>query len=605
MYLVRPSVAVYLFAAESAENALQAKGITAPCLAALNSSIACDEQLFIYTSVPDEIEWLQQNLTTLCSSTCTTSMRTWQSSVNSACSGQAMRHAGQIMEPKMLPMIYNYGQELVCLKSSSNQWCFLENQEWEGQDIRKYPTDYCETRNPEYDGDECFEDDFLQTAIEPEDERLTNLYSKEVICSDCFVKIMHKRISSPLLITSRFSDYLVEQFHDMESVCSTSVALTTATRTYYSGPATPTTTSASAPPATTTCAGQLVQPAGQSCHELAMDYKVPEGAITIAANSHSCNFDQPVCLPEPCELDVTKFGDTCETLLTRFSTPETNVTLTQLLKWNRGILGRCDALQVGQSVCKSPPGGAFKPGGPVFAPTTIGDYYATATPAQPTSTGTTESCGKYHYTASGDTCNGVAVRYGITFEKFRELNTQILEDCSNLWLGYAYCVAPVTTPVVTKDGTCGPDYGMTTCVGSTFGSCCSNYGYCGDGSAFCGAGNCFSGACTGSNEGITKDGTCGPDHSNWLCGDSSYGACCSTSGYCGNSPAHCGAGNCISGACDTDEGGPSIDGSCGTQFAGNKTCTGTQFGACCSLYGYCGDGNDYCGPGNCQSGACT
>lgn len=82
-----------------------------------NSSIACDEQLFIYTSVPDEIEWFQQNLTTLCSSTCTNSMKTWQSSVNSACSGQAMRHAGQIMEPKMLPMIYNYGQELVCLKS--------------------------------------------------------------------------------------------------------------------------------------------------------------------------------------------------------------------------------------------------------------------------------------------------------------------------------------------------------------------------------------------------------------------------------------------------------------------------------------------------------
>jgi hypothetical protein len=28
-----------------------------------------------------------------------------------------MMHAGQIMEPKMLPMIYNYGLELVCLKS--------------------------------------------------------------------------------------------------------------------------------------------------------------------------------------------------------------------------------------------------------------------------------------------------------------------------------------------------------------------------------------------------------------------------------------------------------------------------------------------------------
>lgn len=121
---------------------------------------------------------------------------------------------------------------------------------------------------------------------------------------------MHKRLSSPLLISSSFNDYLVEQFQDMEEVCSTSIPLTTATRTYYSGTATPATTITTAPPATTTCAGQLVQPAGLSCREMAEEYGVPEGAITIASNSHSCNFDQPICLPQPCELDVVHFGDT-------------------------------------------------------------------------------------------------------------------------------------------------------------------------------------------------------------------------------------------------------------------------------------------------------
>lgn len=49
-----------------------------------------------------------------------------------------------------------------------------------------------------------------------------------------------------------------------------------------------------------------------------------------------------------------------------------------------------------------------------------------------------------------------------------------------------------------------------------------------------------------------------------------------------------------SGDCATDNGGPSLDGSCGPTFAGNKTCTGTQFGSCCSNYGYCGSGSDYC-----------
>lgn len=262
--------------------------------------------------------------------------------------------------------------------------------------------------------------------------------------------------------------------------------------------------------------------------------------------------------------------------------------MTQLLTWNRGILGRCDALLMGQTVCKTPPGGTFVSGGPIFAPTTIGKYYSTATPAQPTPTGTTQSCGKYHYVASGDTCNGIAVRYGITFTTIRELNTQINEGCTNLWLDYAYCVAPVTEPGVSTDGTCGPNHGMKTCMGSTFGSCCSNYGYCGDGTTYCGTGNCFSGACTGSNQGVTEDGTCGPDHNNWLCGDSVYGRCCSTSGYCGNSPAHCDVGNCISGACNTDEGGPSTEGSCGPLFAVSlpfdsamyihtDSCRGTKF----------------------------
>jgi hypothetical protein len=60
-----------------------------------------------------------------------------------------------------------------------------------------------------------------------------------------------------------------------------------------------------------------------------------------------------------------------------------------------------------------------------------------------------------------------------------------------------------------------------------------------------------------------------------------------------------------SGACDPDIGGPSVTGECGPLFQGNKTCTNTQFGACCSQNGYCGNGEDYCFGSNCYSGACT
>ncbi|KAI5201489.1 galactose oxidase [Aureobasidium subglaciale] len=47
---------------------------------------------------------------------------------------------------------------------------------------------------------------------------------------------------------------------------------------------------------------------------------------------------------------------------------------------------------------------------------------------------------------------------------------------------------------------------------------------------------------------VTKDGTCGATYENTICGDWAQGACCSMYGYCGNSTAHCGDG-CQSGPC--------------------------------------------------------
>ncbi len=75
-------------------------------------------------------------------------------------------------------------------------------------------------------------------------------------------------------------------------------------------------------------------------------------------------------------------------------------------------------------------------------------------------------------------------------------------------------------------------------------------------------------------------------------------------GHCGKGRDYCGAGNCYSGSCETDTGGPSTNGECGPLFAGNKTCTGTQFGRCCSTSGYCGSTSDFCAVKNCYSGAC-
>ncbi|KAJ5051239.1 hypothetical protein NUH16_003435 [Penicillium rubens] len=91
------------------------------------------------------------------------------------------------------------------------------------------------------------------------------------------------------------------------------------------------------------------------------------------------------------------------------------------------------------------PGGTWTtPSVTITAPTGTASYYTTATPAYPTQSGTTESCGKY----------------------YQSLNTYLDDNCSNLWLDYDVCVAPVSAPTVSSDGSCGVG---VTCAESGFG----------------------------------------------------------------------------------------------------------------------------------------
>jgi hypothetical protein len=88
------------------------------------------------------------------------------------------------------------------------------------------------------------------------------------------------------------------------------------------------------------------------------------------------------------------------------------------------------------------------------------------------------------------------------------------------------------------------------CKGSPFGDCCSSSGYCGDTTAHCQTG-CQSqfGTCSAtpttskpsSPTGVSTDGTCGGSKG-LKCQGSSFGNCCSSGGYCGNTVQHCAQG---------------------------------------------------------------
>ena len=55
--------------------------------------------------------------------------------------------------------------------------------------------------------------------------------------------------------------------------------------------------------------------------------------------------------------------------------------------------------------------------------------------------GTPTNCSTYYTVGAGDTCDSVAERFNITFLQLQTLNPGINARCSNLWLGYDYCVA--------------------------------------------------------------------------------------------------------------------------------------------------------------------
>ncbi|RAH80511.1 carbohydrate-binding module family 18 protein [Aspergillus japonicus CBS 114.51] len=602
-----------LYAAFETSYLADALGISTQCMQALNTTLNCDKKTAINAaSGPDSFSWNQQNLTDLCTSACHNSLTAWMSAVDTQCDGQTMITTGGLMTlAKMTPTLWNDGYDLVCLQSSSSDWCYLESQKWQGADYIRYEGNACENADAADNPAHCLDPTWSTRNFTSEMKMITNMYDQSTVCSECFVKMWRQRLMSPNLPSGEFGQYLLSQYDNIQQNCSVSLPVTTySTRLLATATKTITGTgvgaAATATAATSSsCLGQLVQPRKLFyCPDLTDTYNVSTGtAYHITGDNSGCQFTEPICLPLPCELDTVYLNPTCADLAARYSTDNNEVTVTQFLSWNPFIQGSCGSLYTGQRVCKSPPGGRFNATAIIYAPTTAGSYYTTASPAEPTQPGATADCGLYYQVASGDTCNSIALRFGLTFAELQQLNVDITDTCSNLWLGYDICVAPVTKAPLSTDGRCGPSFNQTTCLGTAFGDCCNSNGWCGSTFEYCGADTCISGDCDEAS-GATIDGTCGPDHSYMTCTNPNFGSCCSIYGYCGSGSDFCGAGNCYSGSCEADVGGPSINGECGPNFAGNKTCTGTQFGSCCSVAGYCGSSEEYCGAGNCYSGAC-
>ncbi|KAJ5907883.1 hypothetical protein N7495_000565 [Penicillium taxi] len=81
--------------------------------------------------------------------------------------------------------------------------------------------------------------------------------------------------------------------------------------------------------------------------------------------------------------------------------------------------------------------------------TSTASVVATSVVATPTAAATSvdekypyaiSSCQEYYSVVAGDYCRKIEVQYGITAASFQSWNTGLDASCTNLWLGYQYCV---------------------------------------------------------------------------------------------------------------------------------------------------------------------
>lgn len=274
--------------------------LSSSCLAALNATVLCNETSIatlgngadihcksILASIgpnktstltsPTSSVWTTSDVNYLCTADCVASLDSWQSNVETVCADETTVQAGVIVQAKALPLQFTYNAGLVCMKDSASNWCFLESQTWQGSDYIRWDPAMCYSNGNDNStvAPQCSDPDFDVDTITSEMSALTNIYDEDLYCNECFLELYRQRLLNPWLPITNFTDYLIEQFDDVQGNCSTTLPYSTSSSTLYVGTATATTTTTgsgttTAPTTTATCLGQTVQPLSNwlTCNDL-------------------------------------------------------------------------------------------------------------------------------------------------------------------------------------------------------------------------------------------------------------------------------------------------------------------------------------------------
>ncbi|KAF7288354.1 hypothetical protein HMN09_01398100 [Mycena chlorophos] len=397
------------------------------CASALTASINCNSTVSTLGigTVLDDAE-----LTSVCTSTCTSSLASYRANVVSACKGYAM-----ILDPTTnvsyaptLTVDYIGGPYNVqCLKDSST-----------GK--------FCSDIIDGYDAT----------------SGITSLPTAE-LCSFCTLSILNTTLLSPVL----YSSSLETTYDAIAKTCGVAQfnpALVSS----------PVVSSGSAPFGVNGSSSEVAQcealgrnitvSAATSCEAVAAANSVSFYDVYISNSLPSTNCtvlaNTEVCLPQACKTYTVATNDTCAGIAAA-----SNITSTQLLSYNPNLGSACQSIgsAVGTIVCVSPHGGFPN----VSTSDGVGDPNGPATALAPvptpTASGSTAACGEWAVAVLGDFCSTFALRYGITVADLYTINPVYIQEinanCTNLLAGYYYCVEPYP-PLATVTGTTLPPVGV-------------------------------------------------------------------------------------------------------------------------------------------------
>lgn len=397
------------------------------CATALMASISCNETITLMGISPIV---LLNDLPTVCTPECTSSLVSYRANVVSACQKFAITSNNVTYPPTYILDSISGPYNTQCLQDPST-------------------AQFCSPLLSSFNSS----------------GGLLSLPTSE-LCTFCTLETLNVTLSNPatfsvplLDILSSAVDTCGSDFDRFNVSAPPSVPVTAGQSAQFG--------SNSTAPVTSDCllvGRNITTSAASDCAGVAAQFSVSYNDVLSSNPLFTSNCSIPantdLCVPQTCTTYTIQNNDTCQSVAAAASDiTGTRITTTQLQSFNPELGTTCQlmASKVGQTICLTPNGGF-----PSVAATSSGNPSSTPTSKAavptPTAPGTTGNCGRFYLVREGDICNTVTLNNSVSLDDFLIMNPEVNTNCTNLWLGYNYCVAPYpplqsssAVPVVTTN----------------------------------------------------------------------------------------------------------------------------------------------------------